>query len=229
MISIAFLLSLVYLPYLAWLHCKVDNISSLVLERVETPICAPQGAIPEPIQQMMPNHRDAIVQQEPQHQHFVEISYPELASNEPAEDTSPQSILCSIETKRFSTAVRRLYNVASQDHFMLPDDLDWDKFQQALNLSVMVNTPETGRRLLKNFRMISTIGKHKKAQAVAASSFWNTETYDKDTLMALPDRWAWAYMNALHTCEYAWPNVYERRFWRCVSAAFLEELAPVGS
>ncbi|OCF78267.1 hypothetical protein I204_00204 [Kwoniella mangroviensis CBS 8886] len=205
----------------------------------------------------MPNHRDAIVQQEPQHQDFVEISYPELASNEPAEDTSPQSILCSIETKRFSTAVRRLYNVASQDHFMLPDDLDWDKFQQALNLSVMVNTPETGRRLLKNLspidkfglghsfdlikyaasledvyagsRMISTIGKHKKAQAVAASSFWNTETYDKDTLMALPDRWAWAYMNALHTCEYAWPNVYERRFWRCVSAAFLEELAPVGS
>ncbi|WVQ62933.1 uncharacterized protein L199_001082 [Kwoniella botswanensis] len=261
MICIAFLLSLLYIPYLVWVYFKINGFSKLVLDgppEIVPTIGHPLRFVDQsPVQPSttMTVLDDKIMEDDYEFpQASFEVPGPAQVTHQSDGDEG-QAARTQTAMMTYSNAARRLYNLAhdSPDTFKLPNKIKWDTFKGSLNLSIGVQTPETGQLLLRSLspidtyglhhsfelmryaaylddvfagcRIMGNMGRYDENQVKEASSFWNTKFYNKDTMLALPEKWAWDYANALHACVYA--NSCQRKFWRCVSGAFMESSAPV--
>ncbi|WVW79801.1 hypothetical protein I302_101771 [Kwoniella bestiolae CBS 10118] len=154
MLCIAFFLSLMCVPYLAWLHWKVTNIfvPHLALYKVERRVHLLEmmggAAVDEPL---ITNVQDDKIRVD-----LGTFETPRLA--EPTSHDA--SAIGDMGAKGYSKAARRLYNLASdnQDTFQLHNKVAWDTFTQALNISIVAQRPEAGRRLLRSLSPIDKYG-----------------------------------------------------------------------
>ncbi|WWC98954.1 hypothetical protein V866_005848 [Kwoniella sp. B9012] len=168
MICIAFLLSLLYIPYLVWVYFKMNGLSQLVLDgppKIVPTIVHPLRFVDQPPVQpsmTMTVLEDKIMKDDHEFpQASFEVPGPLQATHQSDGDEG-QAAKTQTAMRTYSKAARRLYNLAhdSPDTFKSPNKVKWDTFKGSLNLSIGVQTRETRRLLLRSLSPIDTYGLH---------------------------------------------------------------------